>query len=253
MDRKGGPGRSDSATLQPPRDEPSAIVPARSLSVQEIAADVVNHLLPLVPLYLFNGNFVSYVLLTAYDLSLGLVQIVGTTRDRSDPTSVDPRSRTPAMRAIAVLALAVFFAIVATIVAVPIAAPAFMFGLTAGGDLRATMSDRHFWIPFVAMSVLAAYRAQAAFNATTTAGPRGQPSRQAPVIGDLEQDRKRSLAANAAQVTLIATFVGMCYVLITFGQSGLYALPVLYAGVLVFYDARPDVAERIFPELWRKR
>ena len=67
------------------------------------------------------------------------------------------------------------------------------------------------------MSLLAAMRAQNAFEAPTTPGRRGAPSHDAPVIGDLQQDRKRSLAANPAQVTLIATFVGLCYLLVNFG------------------------------------
>jgi hypothetical protein len=40
--------------------------------------------------------------------------------------------------------------------------------------------------------------------------------------------------------------------LITFGRRGLGALPILYAALLVFYDARPDIAQRIFPKLWQK-
>jgi hypothetical protein len=47
----------------------------------------------LVSLYAFNGSIESYLLLTAFDLSLGLMLIVGTTRERKDPTMVDPRSR----------------------------------------------------------------------------------------------------------------------------------------------------------------
>jgi len=54
-------------------------------------------------------------------------------------------------------------------------------------------------------------------------------------------------------VTLIATFVGLCYLLINFGRSGLYALPVLYTALLVFYDARPDLAQQIFPKLWQEK
>ena len=154
-----------------------------------IVADVVRHVVPLLPLYIFSGNFASYLLLTAFDLSLGLMLIVGTTRDRSDPTSVDPRSRWLVMRLIAVLAIAVFLAIVAAIVAMPIAAPAFIFGLSTGVDWWATVSDKRFWIPVVGMSLLAAARAQGAFDATTIPGRPGPPSREAPVIGDLEQDR----------------------------------------------------------------
>jgi hypothetical protein len=241
------------STSQPERDAASAVARTPRLSAMNIVADVVRHAMPLLPLYIFSGNFASYLLLTAFDLSLGLMLIVGTTRDRSDPTSVDPRSRWLVMRLIAVLAIAVFFAIVAAIVAMPIAAPAFIFGLSTGVDWWATVSDKRFWIPVVGMSLLAAARAQGAFDATTTPGRPGPPSREAPVIGDLEQDRKRSLAANAAQVTLIATFVGLCYLLINFGRWGLYALPVLYTALLVFYDARPNLAQQIFPKLWREK
>ena len=79
----------------------------------------------------------------------------------------------------------------------------------------------------------------------------GGATYQVPV--EIKGDRKQSLAAKAAQVTLIATFALLCYVLITFGRSGLYALPILYAALLVFFDARPDVAHRIFPKLWQEK
>ena len=125
--------------------------------------------------------------------------------------------------------------------------------MSTGVDLWATVSDKNFWIPVVGMSLLAAARAQGAFEATTTPGHRGQPSREAPVIGNLEDDRKRSLADYAAQVTLIATFAGLCYVLITFGRWGMNALPIIYAALLVFYDARPDIARQLFPKLWREQ
>jgi hypothetical protein len=36
-----------------------------------VAVDILRHLLPLVPLYWYHGNFASYALLTAFDLSLG--------------------------------------------------------------------------------------------------------------------------------------------------------------------------------------
>jgi hypothetical protein len=52
-------------------------------------------------------------------------------------------------------------------------------------------------------------------------------------------------------VTLIATFACLCLVLITLGRWGLNAFPILYAALLMFYDARPDVAQRISPKLWR--
>jgi hypothetical protein len=49
-----------------------------------IALDAARHAVPLVPLYFGNGSIPSSLLLTAFDLALGLMVIVGTTRDRSD-------------------------------------------------------------------------------------------------------------------------------------------------------------------------
>ena len=68
-----------------------------------------------------------------------------------------------------------------------------------------------------------------------------------PVRGHLAADRRRSLSDYAAQVTLIATFVALCFAMASFGRWGLYALPALYAALQVFYDARPDLARRILP------
>src|ERR1700745_601351 len=94
-----------------------------------IALDVLRHLLPLIPLYFWRGSITSYLLLTAFDLSLGLILIVGTTRDRNDPTTVDPRATLLASRLTSVLVLAIFFGIVAAIITVPIGMPALIFGL----------------------------------------------------------------------------------------------------------------------------
>ena len=243
----------DSSVSQPQLDAALELGRASRMSSMNIAVDVLRHVVPLLPLYIFNGNIATYVLLTAFDLSLGLMLIVGTTRDRGDMTSVDPRSRWLVMRLIAVLLVAVFLAIMAAIIAVPIGMPAFIFGLFTEIDWGDVMSQPGFWIPVGSMSLLAAVRYQNAFESWTTPGRRGQPTREGPIIGNLQEDRKQSLAAKAAQVTLIATFALLCYVLITFGRSGLYALPILYAALLVFFDARPDVAHRIFPKLWQEK
>jgi len=243
----------DSSASQPDLDAAPALGRTSSMAFMNIAVDVVRHVIPLLPLYVFNGNIATYVLLAAFDLSLGLMLIVGMTRDRGDMTSVDPRSRWPIMRLIAVLVVAAFLAFMAAIIAIPIGMPAFIFGMFTGIDWGEVMSQPGFWIPVGSMSLLAAVRYQNAFESWTTPGRRGQPTREGPVLGNLEEDRKQSLAAKAAQVTLIATFALLCYVLITFGRSGLYALPILYAALLVFYDARPDVAHRIFPRLWQEK
>lgn len=249
----GGAMPGDSSETRP---EPGAELPVGQrphVPVIAILVDAVRHGLPLASLYLYDGSFENYALLTAFDLSLGLMLIVGTTRDRTDPTSVDPRSRWLIMRVTSVLALAIFLALFAAIVALPVAAPVLLLGLAFGVDWQATASSHMFWIPAAGMSLLAAARAERAFEATTTPGAPGQPTRKGPIVGDLEKDRKSSLAAYAAQVTLIATFALLCYVLIVFGRRGLYALPILYAVLLVFYDARPDIAQRIFPKLWQTR
>ena len=240
-----------SATRSEPGTDPAVAWRPR-VPAMAIVADAVRHLLPLASLYLFHGNFATYALLTAFDLSLGLMLIVGTTRDRKDPTSVDPRSRWLVMRVLSVLAIAIFLAIIAAIITLPIAAPTLFLGLASGVDWRATVSSNTFWIPVAGMSLLAATRAERAFEATTAPGHRGQPTNEGPIVGNLEQDRKSSLAAYAAQVTLIATFALLCYALISFARLGLYVLPILYAALLVFYDARPDIAQRIFPKLWQK-
>src|SRR5258706_10378982 len=133
------PGRAHDDGQGPQRiatrlDAAPAIGRTPRVSFMNIVVDVVRHLVPLLPLYLFNGNIAGYLLLTAFDLSLGLMLIVGTTRDRGDVTSVDPRSRWLVMRLTAVLVAAVFLAIIAAIIAIPIGMPAYMFGLSTGID-----------------------------------------------------------------------------------------------------------------------
>jgi len=178
--------------------------------------------------------------------------IVATTRDRSDPTTVDPRATLLVSRLTAVGALAVFLGIVAAIISVPIGMPAFIFGLATAGELPALFSRPAFWITAAVMALATGARAQHSFEAVTTPGEIGTSPHAAPVIGDLEADRRRSKAANAAQVTIIATYVALSYLLSNFGGRGFFILPVLFAALLVFYDARPDLAQRIFPSLWRE-
>ena len=218
-----------------------------------ITLDTLRHALPLIPLYLWRGSITSYLLLTAFDLSLGLMLIVGTTRDRSDPTTVDPRATWLASRLTSVLVLAIFLGIVAAIISVPIGMPAIISGLAAAGELPALLSRPSFWITAALMALATGARAQRSFETTTTPGQRGTSPHALPVIGDLEADRRRSQAANAAQVTIIATYVALSYFLSNFGERGFVILPILFAVLLVFYDARPDLAQRIFPSLWREK
>jgi hypothetical protein len=66
MDRKATSGPNDSGASQPERDAASAVARTPRLSATNIVADVLRHLVPLLPLYIFNGNFPSYLLLTAF-------------------------------------------------------------------------------------------------------------------------------------------------------------------------------------------
>jgi hypothetical protein len=190
------------------------------------------------------------LLLTAFDLALGLMLIVATTRDRSDPTTVDPRATLLGARATAVVALAVFLGLVAAFVAIPIAMPAFVFGLATGVDWVELVGRPGFWLPVAAMALAAGLRAQHRFEAVTTPGERGTSPHAAPIVGDLEADRRQSQRAYAAQVTLIATYVALCYALASFGRGGVAVLPIVYSALLTLYDARPDLARRLLPDFW---
>lgn len=217
-----------------------------------IALDLLRHALPLLPFYLGRANITSYLLLTAFDLSLGLTLIVATTRDRRDPTTVDPRATGWAARLTAVTVLAIFLGLVAALISVPMIMPAVVFGLANGLDWGALFARPGFWMPAAIMALLTGARAQESFERVTTPGEIGTSPQAAPIIGDLEGDRQRSLAANAAQVTIIASYVALSYLLSIVGGSGLYVFPILFAGVLVFYDTRPGIAQRLFPSLWQE-
>ena len=167
-------------------------------------------------------------------------------------TTVDPRATWLVSRITAVLVLAIFLGSVAAIISLPIGMPAFIFGWTTGVDWRALFSRPSFWITAAVMALVTAARAQHSFETVTTPGEIGTSSHVAPIIGDLERDRRRSQATNAAQVTIIASYVALSYLLSVFGRGGLFVFPILYAALLVFYDARPDLAQRILPNLWRE-
>ncbi len=230
---------------------PSVRPSSQRPSTPAVALAVLRHAVPLVPLYLLRGSIPAYLVATAFDLALGLVLIVGTTRDRSDPTTVDPRATWLVARLTAVVVLAVFFTLVAAVLAVPIAFPAVALGWATGVDWRALAAEPSFVTAMVAMSLAAAVRAQEQFEAVTTPGKVGTSPHAAPVIGDLDADRRQARAAYAAHVTLIATYVGLSYGLLVFGRVGAVVLPIAYAALLAFYDARPETARRILPAVWR--
>jgi hypothetical protein len=190
---------------------------------------VMRHALPLMALYLAGGNTASYLLLTAFDLSLGLVVIEALT----------PGSKLNAARParahwiFGVPFMAVFLAIVAAVLTVPIALPAILFGLDANVHWAAILSRRVLWIAVGCMAILAAVHAlfvQAHRERTASTDSSGG----------------RSQAAYAAQITLIATFFLICYLV---GRN-IFAVPPLFAVLLTGYDVRPDLAEELFPTLW---
>ncbi len=171
--------------------------------------------------------------------------------DPADPTTVDPRAQLPIARLSAALILSVFLAATAAIVTVPIFMPAFIFSLSEGVDWWGVLSQRKFWSMVVFVSLIAGFRGQLGFEAVTTVGERGTSPKAAPVVGDLAQDRKRSRADYAAQVTVIATFVFVSLVMTHLGSWGFYVLPFAYTALLVFFDTRPDWGRKIFPEMWQ--
>ena len=68
------------------------------INFKKFICDLARHAAPLVSLYILDGSIPRYLLLTAFNLSLGLILIVGLTRAVTDPTTVDPRSQLPGTR-----------------------------------------------------------------------------------------------------------------------------------------------------------
>lgn len=219
--------------------------------IKAIVVDAVRHALPLVPFYFYHGSVPAYLLLTAFDLALGLMLIVGTTRDARDPTTVDPRAAWFISRLTAALVLAVFLGGVAAILTIPLGMLAFISGMQTHVDWIALAMRPGFYLPVALMALSAGLRAQLRFEATTRIGERGTSLHAGPIVGDLARDRQMAKAAYAAQVTLIGGYVVLAYGLSVIGRFGLFIFPVLYAALLVFFDARPDIGQRIFPDLWR--
>jgi hypothetical protein len=137
----------------------------------------------------------------------------------------------------------VFFAVVAAIVTVPIAMPALIIGMNQA--LTGMCVEARLLMPLAIMSLLAAVQVRGSWKPPRHRA-QGPATRAAPVIGNLAADRERSLSDYTLHVTLIATFVALCFAMVSFGSWGLYALPALYAAMQVFYDARPDLARRLF-------
>lgn len=217
-----------------------------------ILADAVAHAVPLIFFYRAQGSVQGYLLLTAFDLALGLMLIVGTTRNRMDPTTVDPRAAWLSARIAAALIQGVFLGVVAAFLLIPLGMPAFISGMEAHVDWVDLVTRPRFYLTVAFMMLSAGVRAQLRFEATTRVGERGTSLHAGPVVGDLARDRRSAQAAYAAQVTLIAVYLLLCFLLIYFGRNGLYILPALYVALLVFFDARPDIGQRIFPDLWPK-
>src|SRR5436190_1157731 len=217
-----------------------------------VLVDAVAHAVPLIFFYRANGSVQGYLLLTAFDLALGLMLIVGTTRDPKDPTTVDPRAAWLSARIAAALIQGVFLGAVAAFLLIPLGMPAFISGMEAHVDWLELLTRPGFYLTVAFMMLSAGVRAQLRFEATTRVGERGTSLHAGPVVGDLARDRRNAQAAYATQVTLIGVYLLLCFLLIHFGRNGLYLLPALYSALLVFFDARPDIGQRIFPDLWSR-
>jgi len=124
--------------------------------------------LPPISPYVLHGTIAAFLPLAAFNLALGLILSVGTTRETSDPTRVDPRSRWPLMRLIALCVLAVPFALVAAFIAIPIAAPAILLGVSDGIDGFAVLAHGNLLVPVGIMALLAALQTQVLFEQRTT-------------------------------------------------------------------------------------
>jgi hypothetical protein len=222
------------------------------INFQKFACDLARHAAPLVSLYFLDGSVPRYLLLTAFNLSLGLMLIVALTRASTDPTTVDPRATSLPARLSAVVILSLFLAVVAAIITVPIFSAGFIFSLHDGVEWSEILLHKNFWVMVAFISLIAGLRAQLGFESTTVVGRQGTSLHAAPVTGDIAQDRKRSKADYAAQVTFIATFIFLCFAMTYFGGWGFYLLPVAYTALLIFYDTRPDIGRKLFPELWRE-
>ena len=153
--------------------------------------DLARHSVPLVSLYFLDGSIPRYLLLTAFNLSLGLMLIVGLTRAPTDPTTVDPRATLLLARLAAVAILSIFLAVVAAFITVPIFGAALIFSLHAGTDWWEVLSHKNFWVMVGFISLIAGLRAQLGFEATTVVGEKGTSPQAAPVVGDMAQDQSR--------------------------------------------------------------
>ena len=108
-------------------DSAPPLARAQNVSIRNVVFDGTRHALPLLSFYLLSRSIPSYLLLTAFNLALGLMFILVTTRDPSDMTSVDPRSRRPIMLLADLLVCALVLAVPAAVITVPLLAPAFYF------------------------------------------------------------------------------------------------------------------------------
>ena len=224
---------------------------AQNVAIRNVVFDGTRHALPLLSFYFLSRSIPSYLLLTAFNLALGLMFILVTVRDPNDMTSVDPRSRWSILRLADLLVTTLVLVVFAVPITALLAGLGFYFGLFADVDWQTVVLGKEFLMLAGGSALIAGGRALLAFDANVAVGTAGGSRHDAPVIGNIAEDRSRSKGAYAAQLTLIATFVVLCGVMLTFGSNDYYALPIIYALLVVFYDTRPDLARRIFPKLWR--
>lgn len=211
--------------------------------------DLVRHAMPLVNLYVLDGSVPRYLLMTAFNLALGLLLIVALTRAASDPTTVDARAAARGARFASAVTLSLLLGLAAAFICVPIFGATLIFGLHAGVEWRDFFFKNTFWVMVALMCFIAGLRAQLAFEAVTVVGARGTAPQAASVVGNIDADRARSRAQYAAQVLLILAFVFLSFALTYAGEWGFYVMPLAFVALQVFCLLKPDWALRLLPDL----
>lgn len=195
----------------------------------DVLAIVARRAQPLLLLWLYGGTE-AYLLLTLFDLCLGLAAIPMAAFIRMFAFTVaDSIAGTIDQRGTACAVIAAL----AAVFAVPFGMPLVFLGAVSSVDWWDVLARPGFWASAVVVVLLATRHVLLV--------PRGgDPS--APAQHLAWADRGVAL-----QMALLIGFYLLALALTVAGRPGLLALPVLFAGLLVFHDLRPDLMLRVWP------
>lgn len=214
----------------PVRSAPAIPEPRPQWTPTDVLAIVARRAQPLLPLWLYGGTE-AYLLLTLFDLCLGLVAIPMVAFVRSFAFTVsDSLAGTIDQRATACAVMAAL----AAVFVVPFGMPLVFLGAVAHVDWRAVLGHPGFWAS-AAVVVLLATRGIL----------------MVPRAGDAPGATLHYASAQrgvALQMGLLVGFYLLALALTFAGRTGMLALPVLFSGLLVVHDLRPDVVLRMWPE-----